>query len=59
MKEGFTINKPHIAEDFIQELMSDVQENDAHIVVRTEHLNRCLVSLASQVMAREKHNYER
>ena len=66
MKESFTINKPHIAEDFIAKLMSGVKEEDSAegeksetITLSREHLNYCLNQLASNVMQREKHNYEK
>ncbi len=60
MTETYTINKPHIAEDFIDKLMADpINETDEHITFSKTNLNTCLAKLASEVMAREKHNYER
>ena len=63
MKESFTINKPHIAEDFVTNLMGEALEQGsgkkATVTFPAEHLNSCLSQLATDVMTREKHNYER
>ena len=59
IKESFTMNKPHIAEDFISAMMSECQEEEGKIVFKKDHLNKCLGKLASEIMAREKHNFER
>ncbi|XP_064633719.1 uncharacterized protein LOC135491668 [Lineus longissimus] len=59
MKESYTINKPHIAEDFKDLLMAEVQEEeDGTLVFTKKHLNTCLQQLARDVMERERHNYE-
>lgn len=59
VKESFTINRPHIAEDFIESLLEECDESDSEITFTLEHLNQCLSGLASKVMVREKQNYER
>ena len=59
IKESFTLNKPHIAEDFISRLMSNAQESESSVTFSPDHLNTCLSHLATEVMAREKQNYER
>ena len=59
MKESYTINKPHIAEEFIDNLMSESKENGDEITFTTEHLNSCFAQLARDVIARERHNYDR
>lgn len=59
MKESYTINKPHIAEEFIDSLMAESKEDGDEITFTTEHLNSCLAQLAREIMARERHNYDR
>ena len=59
MKESYTIAKPHIAEDFIDSLMSESSESGSQITFTTKHLNSCLSELARAVMARERQNYDR
>ena len=59
MKESYTINKPHIAEEFVYSLMAEAKENGEEITFTKEHLNTCLAQLARTVMARERHNYDR
>lgn len=59
MKETYTITKPHVAENFEDNLMSKFEETETEITFTKEHLNSCLAELAREVMAREKHNYER
>ncbi|ELT87775.1 hypothetical protein CAPTEDRAFT_135567 [Capitella teleta] len=64
MKESFTINKPHIAEDFIANLMTKAtkngenEEEESMIAFPAAHINSCLSQLAGDIMRREKHNYE-
>ncbi|KAK2144748.1 hypothetical protein LSH36_734g02004 [Paralvinella palmiformis] len=60
MKETVTINRPHIAEDFINKLMSKRQgSSDSGAVTFTlDHLNACLSKLSNDIMVRERHNYE-
>ena len=99
MKESFTINKPHIAEEFIAQLMMGVKEvpkteagektaeaaveskktegkkkksgeeekkdevvekkEEEYVMISRSHLNHCFGTLASSVMARERHNFEK
>ena len=59
MKESFTTTKPHVVENFISSFMEDCKETDTEFVISKDHLNHCLYELASDVMAREKSNYER
>jgi hypothetical protein len=59
MKESFTINKPHIADDFVTALMSEHRACDSgDVSFSTAHLNTCLAQLASDVMVRERQNFE-
>ncbi|XP_021364139.1 uncharacterized protein LOC110457263 isoform X2 [Mizuhopecten yessoensis] len=62
MKESFTINKPHLTENFVDLLMSNAREGEegkeGEVTFTSEHLNRCIMELASQVMGREKSNFE-
>ncbi|XP_074637432.1 uncharacterized protein LOC141895506 [Acropora palmata] len=58
MKENCTIPKPHLVENFIQELMSEHSEKDDRLTFTTEHLNNCLVKLASETMLRERNCFE-
>ncbi len=59
MKESYTINKPHIAEEFIDSLMSECRESGEEVTFTSDHLNTCLANLARNVMTRERHNYDR
>ncbi len=59
MKESYTVNKPRIAEDFIEALIAESKETGDEITVPTQHLNTCLTNLARDVMARERHNYDK
>lgn len=58
MKESFTLTKPHIADQFINHLMKECQENNDEITFTREHLNNCIGELARNIMTRERHNYE-
>ena len=60
MKETVTINRPHIAEDFIGRLMPQNQtQEDEKITFTREHLNSCLIKLSNDIMVRERQNYEK
>ena len=59
MRESFTTAKPHIAENFISELMSSVKESGDVLTFDKKHLNYCLNKLASDVMVRERQNFEK
>ncbi|XP_070191909.1 uncharacterized protein [Littorina saxatilis] len=58
MKESFTTNRPHVAENFVDKLMSQAEETDTQVTFSCDHLRRCLESLGREVMMREKQNYE-
>jgi hypothetical protein len=60
MKETVTINRPHIAEDFIEQLISQSQSHlESDITFTKEHLNTCLTKLSNDIMVRERQNYEK
>nr|KAI8733110.1 hypothetical protein BgiMline_029055 [Biomphalaria glabrata] len=58
MSESFTMNRPHVAEKFVNLLMSKAQETESSVTLDSKHLQTCLAELARNVMAREKHNFE-
>ncbi|XP_076468617.1 uncharacterized protein LOC143299362 isoform X2 [Babylonia areolata] len=58
MKESFTTNRPHVAEHFVDNLMTQAEETDTHVTFTREHLRSCLGALGREVMMREKQNYE-
>ncbi|KAH9494550.1 hypothetical protein Btru_042420 [Bulinus truncatus] len=58
MSESFTMNRPHVAERFVNLLMSKAQETELSVTFDSKHLQTCLAELARNIMAREKHNFE-
>ncbi|XP_073483154.1 uncharacterized protein [Aquarana catesbeiana] len=58
IKENFFPDRPEIVEEFVQQLMSEHQDNPTEVIFRKEHLEQCLTSLACNIMARERSNYE-
>ncbi|XP_040286008.1 coiled-coil domain-containing protein 162-like [Bufo bufo] len=58
MKENFSPGRPQIIEKFVELLMSEHRGNSAEVTFSQEHLERCLTSLACDVMAREQSNFE-
>ena len=69
MKEEFTINKPHIANDFTRQLFvffksdeasasSDEKKKEVVYSIREEDLKGCLVRLGNMIQEREKSNFE-
>lgn len=58
MKENCTIAKPHLVENFIQDLMSEHTEKDENVSFTRDHLDKCLVKLASETMLRERNCFE-
>ena len=68
MKEEFTINKPHIANDFTRQLFvyfktsdnaSDSKnQNETVYSIKEEDLKNCLIRLGNMVQEREKSNFE-
>jgi len=53
------MNRPHIAENFVSELMSTHIEDATLITFRIDHLTACVNQLASDIMSREKLVFER
>ncbi|KAM4694292.1 uncharacterized protein O3C94_004746 [Discoglossus pictus] len=58
MKENFSPLRPQIVENFVQSLMKENHENDSKVTFSKEHLEKCLTSLACNIMARERSNFE-
>lgn len=58
MKENCTIAKPHLVENFVQDLMAEHAEMDDRITFTKDHLDKCLVKLASETMLRERNCFE-
>uniref|UniRef100_H3BDV7 DUF4549 domain-containing protein n=1 Tax=Latimeria chalumnae TaxID=7897 RepID=H3BDV7_LATCH len=58
MKENFSSVRPQIIENFVQKLMERHQDTKEEITFRKDHLHKCLTSLACDVMARERSNFE-
>ncbi|XP_031757880.1 uncharacterized protein LOC100496491 isoform X2 [Xenopus tropicalis] len=58
MKEHYSPVRPQIVEKFVQNLMSEVEERTSQVTFRKDHLEDCLKSLACDVMARERSNFE-
>lgn len=53
------MNRPHIAETFINQLMSTHLEDATSITFRIDHLTACVNQLASDIMSREKLVFEK
>ncbi|CAH3180891.1 unnamed protein product [Porites lobata] len=58
MKENCTIAKPHLVENFIQDLMSEHTNKGDNVTFTKDHLDKCLVKLASETMLRERNCFE-
>ncbi|XP_048257717.1 uncharacterized protein LOC124151794 isoform X2 [Haliotis rufescens] len=58
MKESYTITRPHVVENFVEELMTDCWESGEEITFNRSHLYSSLASLARGVMGREKLAFE-
>ncbi len=70
MKEEFTINKPHIANDFTRQLFVFFKTNEAPLSnskndqnetvysIKAEDLKNCLIRLGNMIQEREKSNFE-
>lgn len=65
MKEEFTINKPHIANDFTKSFFTYATANgpedkpdDVTYTIKGVHLRNCLIHLGTAVQEREKSNFE-
>lgn len=59
IKETFTVSRPHIAESFINQLMSTHLEDATSISFRIDHLTACVNQLATDIMSREKLVFEK
>lgn len=53
------MGRSDIAENFISQLKSEFDEESGKITFRTDHLDACLNSLTSSIMAREKLAFEK
>jgi ribonuclease HIII len=53
------MGRSDIAENFINQLKSEFDEESGKIIFSTHHLDACLSSLASSIMAREKLAFEK
>ncbi|GCB76151.1 hypothetical protein scyTo_0018304 [Scyliorhinus torazame] len=58
MTENFLIVRPQIVESFVQQLKEHSQETDEEITFSKDHLKDCLMTLACDVMGRERSNFE-
>ncbi|KAM6460286.1 uncharacterized protein PHA67_008900 isoform 3-T4 [Liasis olivaceus] len=58
MQEIFSVTRPEIVESFVQRLMENHQEINAEIIFQKDHFEKCLTSLACDIMARERSNFE-
>ncbi|XP_015211614.2 uncharacterized protein si:ch73-242m19.1 isoform X3 [Lepisosteus oculatus] len=59
MKQGFSPERPHIVENFVQQLMAQSEEtDDERLTFSRAHLQSCLTSLACSVMERERRNFD-
>jgi len=59
IKETFTTSRPHIAESFVNQLMSTHIEDATSISFRIDHLTACVNQLTSDIMSREKLVFEK
>ncbi|XP_060710566.1 coiled-coil domain-containing protein 162-like [Hemiscyllium ocellatum] len=58
MTENVLLVRPQIVESFVQKLKEHSQETDKEITFSKDHLRDCLLSLACDVMGRERSNFE-
>lgn len=61
MKEEFTINRPHIADDFTNILFKKMRADETNNVtyqISDSDLKECLIKLGSMVQERERYNFE-
>ncbi|KAA0710836.1 Coiled-coil domain-containing protein 162 [Triplophysa tibetana] len=55
MEHSFSLERPQIVENFMQQLMNgDEEETDGQVMFAKAHLQGCLTDLASDVMNRER-----
>ncbi|CAF1036407.1 unnamed protein product [Brachionus calyciflorus] len=62
MKEEFTLNKPHIADEFFKMFFNlarrDETGNEKFYKISQEDIKNCLIRLGNLIQEREKSNYE-
>ncbi|EDO39453.1 predicted protein [Nematostella vectensis] len=58
MKENSTITKPHLVENFVLDLMAGHMDDGETIEFTREHLNKCLLRLATETNLRERVCFE-
>uniref|UniRef100_A0A8C4RF21 Uncharacterized protein n=1 Tax=Erpetoichthys calabaricus TaxID=27687 RepID=A0A8C4RF21_ERPCA len=58
MEEHFSAVRPQIIEKFVQNLTDGQLESGDEVTFTKEHLKACLTSLACDIMARERSNFE-
>ncbi|OCT80388.1 uncharacterized protein ccdc162p.L [Xenopus laevis] len=58
MNEHYSPVRPQIVEKFVQNLMRKLEDRTSEVIVRKDHLEDCLKSLACDVMERERSNFE-
>ncbi|XP_051881404.1 coiled-coil domain-containing protein 162-like [Pristis pectinata] len=58
MMENFSMARPQIVEKFVQKLKEHSRETGNEITFSKDHLNNCLLTLACDVMGRERSNFE-
>ncbi|XP_059838957.1 uncharacterized protein si:ch73-242m19.1 isoform X2 [Hypanus sabinus] len=58
MTENFSITRPQIVEKFVQKLKENSRETESEITFSKDHLSNCLLTLACDVMGRERSNFE-
>ncbi|XP_059501211.1 uncharacterized protein LOC125452245 [Stegostoma tigrinum] len=58
MTENVLIVRPQIVENFVEKLKEYSQETDKEITFSKDHLRDCLLTLACDVMERERSNFE-
>jgi hypothetical protein len=61
MKEEFTINKPHIANDFTKMFFTyskEAEGNETVYSIKETDLKNCLICLGTMIQDRERSNFE-
>lgn len=58
-KENFTIARPEIAENFATTVWRDSEQTDESIIVPKKTWEAAIKTLSSDILAREKFDYER
>ena len=58
-KENFTIARPEIAENFAESVWREARETEEEIVIPKKTWETAIKALSSELLAREKFDYER